>query len=153
MLAPACPAGDSDVVTGDVVARSGDILTVKGATLVRSDGSVIFRDQVSVTLGDNTQVKKQLSSGDFSKDEISVGQRLRVFGTLTETTPGALTMDASEGLVRMHLTTLRGTVAENSVDGFAMVVDRFSHRKGRSVRLQRHWHHSGAGCRSQPLRD
>jgi hypothetical protein len=123
------PGGDSDVVTGDVVTRSGDILTVKGATLVRSDGSVIFRDQVSVTLGDNTQVKKQLSSGDFSKDEISVGQRLRVFGTLTETTPGNLVMDASEGLVRMHLTTLRGTVAENSVDGFAMVVDRFSHRK------------------------
>lgn len=36
------PGGELDVVTGNVIARSGNVLTVKGAIVVRAGGSVIL---------------------------------------------------------------------------------------------------------------
>ena len=108
------PGGELDVVTGNVIARSGDVLTVKGATLVRAGGSVIFNDKVVVNLGDMTTVKRQLSLGnEYGIGDISVGQRVRVFGVLTDDTATQLEMDAGVnnlGRVNMRLTTLRGTV-------------------------------------------
>ena len=108
------PGGALDVVTGSVIARSGDTLTVKGATLVRAGGSVIFNDKVTVNMGDMTSVKRQLSLGnDYTIDDVSVGQRVRVFGVLTNDTANQLEMDAGvsyQGRVKMRLTTLRGTV-------------------------------------------
>jgi hypothetical protein len=102
------PFGVSDVVTGNVIARSGDTLTVRGATLVRADGTVMFGDNVTVTLGPATLVKKQATlAAGLTKDSISVGQRLTVFGTLNV---GTMTLDARQGLARMLFTTLTGTV-------------------------------------------
>jgi hypothetical protein len=102
------PFGTSDVVTGNVIARSGDTLTVRGATLVRADGTMIFRDNVTVLLGAGTLVKKQATpSSGLTKDAISVGQRVSVFGTLNV---GTMTLDATSGLARMLFTTLTGTV-------------------------------------------
>lgn len=103
------PGGDMDVVKGTVMARSGDVLSVKGATLIRTDGSVIFNDMVQVTVSDSTRVKKQLSMLEHNIGEISVGQRISVFGSLTNDSVDDLQMDASAGLVRMKVTTLRGT--------------------------------------------
>jgi len=108
------PGGDLDVVTGNVIARSGDVLTVKGATLVRAGGSVIFNDEITINLGDMTTVKRQLSMGnEYSISDVSVGQRVRVFGVLTNDIATELEMDAgvsNQGRVMMRLTTLRGTV-------------------------------------------
>lgn len=108
------PGGVQDVITGNVIARNGDTLTVKGATLIRTGGSVMFNDEVTVQLGDMTTVKRQLSMGNtWSIDDISVGQRVRVFGTLTRDTASQMEMDAgvnNAGRVQMRLTTLRGTV-------------------------------------------
>jgi len=102
------PFGTSDVVTGNVVARSGDTLTVHGATLVRADGTMMFGDNVTVLLGSATLVKKQATlSAGLTKDAISVGQRVDVFGTLNV---GTMTLDATAGLARMLITTLTGTV-------------------------------------------
>lgn len=113
------PGGELDVVTGNVIARSGDTLTVKGATLVRAGGSVIFNDEVIVNLGDMTTVKRQLSMGnDYTIGDISVGQRVRVFGVLTDDIAPQLEMDAGVnnlGRVNMRLTTLRGTVVGMTV--------------------------------------
>jgi hypothetical protein len=103
------PFGTSDVVTGNVIARSGNMLTVRGATLVRADGTVIFRDNVSVLLSAATIVKKQASlANGLTIDAISVGQRIDVLGTLDMNT---MTLDATQGLARMRVTTLTGTVA------------------------------------------
>jgi hypothetical protein len=108
------PGGDLDVVTGNVISRTGDSLTVKGATLVRAGGTVIFNDEVTINLGDMTTVKRQLSMGNaYVIDDVSVGQRIRVFGTLTNDSATQLEMDAGvgyEGWLQMRLTTLRGTV-------------------------------------------
>lgn len=103
------PGGELDVARGTVIARAGNVLTMKGATLIRSDGSVIFNDVVQISVADSTRVKKQLSMLEHNIDEISVGQRISVFGTLTDTSINNLQLDASNGLVRMHLSTLRGT--------------------------------------------
>jgi len=103
------PGGSDDVVTGNVIARSGNTLTVKGATLIRAGGSVVFNDEVTVQLNDGTIVKRQLDLGaDYDIGDISVGQRLRIFGTLTSDTATQLEMDAKR--VQMRFTTLRGTV-------------------------------------------
>ncbi len=127
------PGSESDVVKGTVIARQGNTLTVKGATLIRNDSSVIFRDQVTVLLGDDTVVKRQLSADPFDKDDISVGQRVAVFGTLTDDNPLSLEMDATEGAARMLLTTLRGTtVAVDEQDATAqltMNVQSINHRR------------------------
>jgi hypothetical protein len=108
------PGGSLDAVTGNVVARVGDVITVKGATLVRAGGSVIFNDAVTVDLGDMTTVKRQLSiDNTYTINDLSVGQRVRVFGTLINIDASHLELDAGvshQGYVQMRLTTLRGTV-------------------------------------------
>ena len=110
------PGGELDVVTGNVIARTGDSLTVKGATLVRAGGSVIFNDEIIVNMGDLTRVKRQLFMGaNYDIDDVSVGQRVRVFGVVTNNVANQLEMDAgvnNRGRVKMRLTTLRGMVLD-----------------------------------------
>jgi hypothetical protein len=131
------PGGTQDVVTGNVIARAGDVLTIKGATLVRTDGSVVFNDEVKVSLGDMTTVRRQLSlANTYGINDISVGQRVSIFGTLTNDMANQLEMDAGllqQGYVQMRFTTLRGTVADaplvlelNSIDGRRMALYDFS---------------------------
>ena len=105
------PGGTLDVVTGNVISRDGDDVTVKGAVLMRAEGSVVFNDLVTVHLGESTRVRRQLSIDEYDIIDISVGQRLTVFGTLNE---DETELDATEGYAHMMLTTLKGTAV--SVD-------------------------------------
>jgi hypothetical protein len=104
------PGGDRDVVTGNVISRQANTLTVKGATLIRAQGSVIFNDNVLIQLGLNTTVRRQLSFDEFNINEISVGQRVMIFGELNA---NETQLDASQGYACMLLTTLRGEVVGN----------------------------------------
>ena len=104
------PGGTLDVVSGEVIKRDGTTLTVKGATLVRKGGSAIFNDEVTVTVATTTKVHRQLSRDLFGIGDISVGQRVTVHGNLTKENAGSLELDATNGSVRLLLTTLRGTV-------------------------------------------
>lgn len=108
------PGGDMDVVAGNVTDRTGNVFTVKGATLIRTDGSVVFNDQVTVTLDENTSVSRQKSTDEYTIDDISVGQRVVIFGTLTNTQATNLELDATSGHARMEFTTLRGTFISTS---------------------------------------
>lgn len=110
------PWGDKDIVSGTVTARLGDVLTVKGATLIRSDGSIIFNNQATVTVGESTVVTRQLSMDPLLIEDISVGQRVRVIGTLTDADPLRLAMDATEGHVRLRVTAVRGSVTQVNAD-------------------------------------
>jgi hypothetical protein len=107
--------GDLDAVKGNVIARSGDQLTVRGATLMRADGSVIFRDTISVQLDAETMVSQQQSTEAHEISEISVGQKVMVFGNL----------DASEaGLDADHLRMLTTVLNSTRVgEGDDLVVD------------------------------
>lgn len=104
------PWGDKDIVSGSVVARQNNTLTVKGASLLQSDGSMIFNDLVTVGVGEATRVTRQFSAQNLGIDDISVGQQVCVFGTLTSDDPTNLILDATAGQVRLMLTTVRGTV-------------------------------------------
>jgi hypothetical protein len=112
-------AGDSvsgeriDAVHGNIVARKGDQLTVKGAFAVRRDHVVRFHRTVLVNVGTNTKVLKTGTPGTvLDASVLSVGQNIVAFGMLTEpptdTTPA--TFDATNGRVRMLPTYLHGAV-------------------------------------------
>jgi len=126
--------GTNDVLTGNVISRSSSTtFVVKGAELVRSNGTLIFRDTVTVTVASGTtKVIKQGTVGTFATGDISVGQRVTVLGTLTNTTVGSTTMDARSGLVRLLVTQLNGSV--NSVVGNAVAMT-LSRIDGRPIGL------------------
>lgn len=112
-------AGDSvsgerlDAVHGNIVARRGNELTVKGAFAVRRDHVARVHRTAVVTVGANTAVLKTGFPGTtLDASALSVGQHIVAFGTLTEpateTTPA--TFDATSGRIRMLPTHLHGTV-------------------------------------------
>lgn len=110
------PGAGVDTVIGQVLSRSGDVLTVRGATVVRnSDGAHFARGTVRVTLGPNTRVFKggTVPPLTATPDAISVGQSIEAFGTATPASTamsGDWTLDATAGRVRMNLTPLYGFV-------------------------------------------
>ncbi|VAX32693.1 hypothetical protein MNBD_NITROSPIRAE01-1152 [hydrothermal vent metagenome] len=118
------PGGVRDAVRGSIIARSGDILTVRGATLLRDERGIILRQDVKVLLGENTKVTKQGKHHSdemdpLDKEDLSVGQRVLIFGKISGTVSpdilsdgivAPLSIDATEGLVRMLYTTVVGTV-------------------------------------------
>ena len=110
------PGANLDVVSGWITERSGDTLTVKGASLIRNRNSFYFNDHVTLLVSDETIVTRQLSGNTYNKDDISIGQHITAFGniTLSYDINQNTVIDASSGYVRMMLTTVRGTV--NSVD-------------------------------------
>jgi len=112
-------AGDSvpgprfDVVRGNVIARAGDVLTVRGGTVIRRDDSVRFlRGDITVLIGPDTLVTRDGGGRNLLRPSaISVGQRIWAFGSVTATpTADTLTLDATDGRVRMKLTHVSGSV-------------------------------------------
>ena len=108
------PGQGLDAVLGNVVARAGDTLTVRGATVVRSSGPVIYRDTVLVSIGDDTSVRRRPGLV-LDKSAISVGQRVEILGTVTSaTTDPATTLDATAGRVRLLVTHVAGLVESSN---------------------------------------
>jgi len=108
------PGESMDAVHGSVVARSGNTLTVVGLTHVVSTDEELRHSTVTVGVGSNTVVYK---AGDPSASagigDISVGQRVTILGTLTNTDPTSLTMDAGTtdtGYVRLAPSQVAGSV-------------------------------------------
>ncbi len=102
------PGGDKDVVKGTVISRDNTSLTVKGATLLRAAGGAVFNDTITIQISDATIVKRQLSMDAYSSQDVSVGQRVTVFGTLRDSNAENLQLDATEGMIRMKLSTVSG---------------------------------------------
>lgn len=122
------PGGTLDVVTGNVLARSGNTLTMKGATLIRTDGSVIFNDTVTVQVDASTIVRKQFSMDSHTIGDISVGQRLSIFGVLTDLDPASLEMDAANGYAHMFMTVIAGTKTSAAPPPFVVALQRIHGR-------------------------
>ena len=100
-----------DKISGTVIARSQNTLTVRGATWTKSDGDFDFeRADVTVTVGANTSVSEEGQMGTFTVANISVGQHVDVFGMATQGANGAITVDATAGQVQLDITPLWGTV-------------------------------------------
>jgi len=121
--ASSVPGGTLDVVTGNVIKRENNTLVIKGASLYRSGGSVIFNDTVMVRIDEDTTVRRQLSAETYAIGDISVGQRITVFGELVNSDVNNLELDATgekQGVVRLLLTTVKGTVMD---DASPLIVD------------------------------
>lgn len=119
-------AGDSiggdrfAAVLGNIVARNGDQLVMKGAVAIRRDRRAHFHRTVIVEVGPDTKVTRIGDSGtDYDKDGLSVGQRTMVLGEFLNPAVDnsdrfgpdvALVLDATEGHARMLATRLLGTV-------------------------------------------
>ena len=101
-----------DAISGSVIGRSGDSLTVRGVTLDRRDGSVKFmRGDATLIVGANTKVTREGGGALSTTDAISVGQRVRAFGLASvEDSTGHVTLDASDGRVRLKITHVIGLV-------------------------------------------
>jgi|GEM_PF-211040 len=138
------PWAGKDAVTGTVVARDADTLTVRGAALSFSDGFRAFRDTVTVLVGPDTTVTRlDVDPATLDESAISVGQRIIALGNLlpvldttaaqdtgtdSATTTDAPSdiqlppvLDATSGSVRLLLSSLSGKVV--SVGPGTLVVD------------------------------
>lgn len=121
------PGGTRDVVVGDVIARTGDQLTVRGASLLRRDGTFTFHDTITVNVGGSTKVRRQaVMTTGLAKDDISVGQRIAAFGALDGSSS---TLDATNGLVRLLVTSVAGTVNTAGSGALEMSVQRIDGRR------------------------
>jgi hypothetical protein len=103
------PGAVLDAVTGSVVARRGDVLTVRGATVVRATGAVLYRNDVTVTVGEDTVVRRRPGTR-VDDAAIAVGSRVEVLGSVTSTAGEPLALDATAGRVRLLATRLGGRV-------------------------------------------
>jgi hypothetical protein len=118
------PGAGVDTVIGQVVARAGDVLTVRGATIVRnSDGARFARGSVNVSIGPDTKVVKggTVPAAMAAPGDISVGQSIEAFGSATPVSASAMsgdwTLDATAGRVRMHPTPIYGFVKSVTTTG------------------------------------
>ena len=109
-------AGDSvsgeriDAVHGNIVARRGDQLTVKGGYVVRPNRIARLHRTIIVNVGPDTKVIKPGTDTALDASALSVGQHIVAFGSLTE--PAATTTPPTFAAtrVRMLATHLRGSV-------------------------------------------
>lgn len=100
-----------DRISGAVIARTANSLTVRSATWTRPDGDFDFMlANVTVNVGANTAVLEEGQTGTFSAADISVGQHIDAFGTASQATSGTVTLDATAGQVQLDITPLWGTV-------------------------------------------
>ncbi|MCC7462536.1 MAG: hypothetical protein IT480_08765 [Gammaproteobacteria bacterium] len=104
-----------DGIAGVVVARSGNTLSVRGATLERRDGRCGFdRRTLTVSIDAATGVTRAGQASAAAIGDISVGQRIHAFGTFAPGTDAAhATLDAtgaSGGRVRLEVTSLWGLI-------------------------------------------
>ncbi|HEY5665754.1 MAG TPA: hypothetical protein VIV64_03460 [Gammaproteobacteria bacterium] len=133
-------AGDRyAAVLGNIVARNGDQLVLKGALAIRRDRPAHFRRTITVELGTDTSVTRVRDPGtEYDKDDLSVGQRVMILGQFSEpaiepadefTPDAALVLDATQGRARMLVTSLLGTVNEaitGQVDVNLRAIDHLS---------------------------
>ena len=103
-----------DHISGNVIARSGNVLTVHGAQMDGHDGSDEFvPGDSTVTIAAATAVTTEGQASAtpvHSIAEISVGSRVEVFGTASKDTAGKLSVDATAGRVRLDFTQVQGVL-------------------------------------------
>lgn len=105
-----------EAVQGVVISRSGDTLYVRGRAVEVDDTAHFTRYKtIPVTVASTTAVSRQvLSDSGLTKDSVSVGQRVTVFGDLAEDEDNGYTMDATNGHVHMEVNQVEGEVVSKT---------------------------------------
>jgi hypothetical protein len=107
--------GGFDHVAGNVVARTGNTLTIHGARMDdrNGDGDDFINNSMTVTVADATAVTAEGQSAAtpaHGTAEISVGSLIDAFGNASKDSSGKITLDASAGRVRLDLTHVQGAL-------------------------------------------
>jgi hypothetical protein len=113
--------GGLDHITGTVIARSGNTLTVHGAHMQDHDsgddhdgGDNFVAGNSTITLAASTAVTEQgqtSATPAHTIAEISVGSLIDAFGTASKDSSGKVSLDASAGRVRLDFTQVQGVVS------------------------------------------
>jgi hypothetical protein len=108
--------GGLDRLSGDVVARKGNTLTLHAAILDDKEGTEEFQAKDStVTIAEATgvTVEGQTSATPVHTiAEVSVGSHIEAFGAVTKDASGNATLDASAGRVRLAFTRIAGSLSD-----------------------------------------
>jgi len=111
LVGPSVEGTTMSSVAGTVLARSGDTLTVGNGLLYQPQGvGLNFQRQISVTVGSGTIVTEEGQTGPFTASDISVGQDVRISGTMGSATSTSPTLDATAGAAFLLPTTGIGLV-------------------------------------------
>lgn len=105
-----------DSVAGAVLSRSGNTLTIANGISMRADvyGEMNFVRKLTATVGAGTTVTESGQAGSFTIQDISVGQKVQLSGTLGTDSSGNPTFDATTGSALLIPTLVTGTVAGNA---------------------------------------
>jgi hypothetical protein len=119
----------TDGLEGDVIARSGNVLTLRGATLFANIQQVVqYENKDSqVLVGPSTQVTADGIStlGPLNANSISVGQHITARGLYSVNAAGITVLDSTgsssqdTGSVRIQSTELFGTLVSAAASGSA----------------------------------
>jgi hypothetical protein len=118
----------ADHITGVVSARSGNTLTMRGATLlsppipgINFDYTASYANNATVTIGTATVVSEDgVASSGLTPTAISVGQQLDASGQAAVDTAGNISLDATAGQVRLASTRLWGTLTSATTGGASL---------------------------------
>jgi hypothetical protein len=112
--------GGLDHISGTVIARTGNTLTVHGAHMQDHDsgddhdgGDNFVAGNSTITLAAATAVTEQgqtSATPAHTITEISVGSLIDAFGAASKDSSGKVTLDASAGRVRLDFTQVQGVV-------------------------------------------
>jgi hypothetical protein len=115
----------ADFLTGTVTAVSGDAVSLHGATYVTRVGSAGYLADVPVTVSSATLVTEDgVATSGLTPQAISVGQVINVGGQGVADANGNLTMDATQGAIRLQPTPVWATL--NSAAPGSMSLDVLS---------------------------
>jgi hypothetical protein len=119
----------TDGIEGDVIARSGNVLTVRGATLFATLAQVIQYEDLDsqVTVGPGTLVTADGIStlGPLNFNSISVGQHITARGLYSLSAAGVTVVDATgstadTGSVRIQSTEVFGSLVSSGAGSLAL---------------------------------
>jgi hypothetical protein len=114
-------SASKDRLSGTVIARSANALTVRSATWTKPDGWFGFeRMDATVNVGATTSVTEEGQAGTFTAANISVGQHIDAFGTAAQGANGAITLDATAGQVQLDITPLWGTLTATAAGSLTL---------------------------------
>lgn len=114
--------GQYEHVRGIVTARSGNALTVADATYLYYEGYCLsnlcftWYPTATVNVGPSTLVTQDGTAGSsaLSAQSISVGSQIDAVGLGSTSSSGALTLDATQALVRLQPTPIWGTLVSGA---------------------------------------
>jgi hypothetical protein len=119
----------TDGVEGDVISRSGNVLTLRGATLFANLVQVVAYQNTDsqVTIGPNTQVTADGVASAFDFNSVSVGQHLIARGLLSQSAGGVALLDSTgsttdTGSVRLQSTEVFGSLLSSTTGSLLMNV-------------------------------